>query len=175
MGVIGAAVGGLGRLLMVPAGIALILMMLHVNADVIGRLLLNHPIPVTIEVVSYYYMVAVIFLPLAAVERADHHIAVDILSQHFRGALRRWTLALAALASMAYFAVLAWRSGIVAVEKLRIGEYEMGAVALPTWPSRLLVPIGTAAIAAVLLVKAIELLRGREPAKPLPVVEEIVA
>src|SRR6266567_2009403 len=98
MGVISAAVGGLGRLLMVPAGIALILMMLHVNADVVGRLLLNHPIPVTIEVVSYYYMVAVIFLPLAAVERADHHIAVDLLSQHFRGALRRWTLALAALA-----------------------------------------------------------------------------
>ena len=30
---VGAAVGGLGRLLMVPAGIALILMMLHVNAD----------------------------------------------------------------------------------------------------------------------------------------------
>jgi TRAP-type C4-dicarboxylate transport system permease small subunit len=175
MATIGAAVGGLGRLLMVPAAIALILMMLHVNADVVGRLVFNHPVPVTIEVVSYYYMVAVIFLPLAAVEVADHHIAVDLLSQHFRGALRRWTLALAALASMAYFAVLAWRSGIVAVEKLRIGEYEMGAVALPTWPSRLLVPIGTAAVAAVLLVKAIELLRGREPAKPPPVVEEIVA
>jgi TRAP-type C4-dicarboxylate transport system permease small subunit len=172
---IGAAVGGIGRLLMVPAGIALIFMMLHVNADVIGRLLFNHPIPVTIEVVSYYYMVAVIFLPLAAVEVADHHIAVDLLAQYFRGGLRRRTLALAAFASTLYFAVLAWRSGIVAWEKLRIGEYEMGAVALPTWPSRMLVPIGTAAIAAVLVVKTAEFLRGREPAKPPSVIEEIVA
>jgi TRAP-type C4-dicarboxylate transport system permease small subunit len=172
---IGAAVGGLGRFLMVPAGIALILMMLHVNADVVGRLALNHPIPVTIEVVSYYYMVAVIFLPLAAVELAEQHIAVDILAQHFPAALRRWTLALAALASTAYFALLAWRSGIVAWDKFRVGEYEMGAVALPTWPSRLIVPIGAAAIAAVLLVKTIELVRGRAPERPPPLVDDIAA
>jgi hypothetical protein len=56
-----------------------------------------------------------------------------------------------------------------------VGEYEMGAVALPTWPSRLIVPSGAAAIAAVLLVKTIELVRGRAPERPPPLVDDIAA
>ena len=54
---------------MAIAAIALTLMMGHVTVDVAGKYLLNAPVPVTLEMVSNYYMVAVVFLPLAAAER----------------------------------------------------------------------------------------------------------
>ena len=56
--------------LLLIAGCAVTLaMMLHVTADVLGKVLFNHPINRTLEVVTYYYMVGCVFLPLAMVQR----------------------------------------------------------------------------------------------------------
>ena len=74
--------GRLANALAFLGGIAVVLMMLHICADVIAKYVFNSPIPGTLEIVSNYYMVATVFLPLALVERKNAHIAVEILSQH---------------------------------------------------------------------------------------------
>ena len=47
------------------AGIAIALMMLHVSLDVAFRYLLGAPLPGTLTIVTYYYMVIAAFVPLA--------------------------------------------------------------------------------------------------------------
>ena len=76
----------LARLLDIQAtiGIAAVgLMMFHITFDVFGKYLFNAPLPATLEIVSHYYMVVVVFLPLAMVEKRDAHISVEVLTQNF--------------------------------------------------------------------------------------------
>jgi hypothetical protein len=71
-------VGGEGRMdaafrklthaLMLIGGMGIVLMMAHVTLDVVLKNLFNAPIQGTIEISSYYYMVAVVMLPMAMVE-----------------------------------------------------------------------------------------------------------
>ena len=67
-------------LAMIVAGIAVVLMMLHVSLDVVTRPFLGRPLPGTTLIVSDYYMVACAFLPLAYAQAADGHISMDALA-----------------------------------------------------------------------------------------------
>ena len=136
------------------AGVALVAMMVHINLDVLGRFLFNAPLPMTIEVVSAYYMVAVVFLPLAAIEWRDGHISVEIVTQFIGEGPQRLLLAITGLLAAAYFVAIAWRTWLVALEKYAVGEFLTGVMALSIWPTRFLVPLGCGLIVLVLLIKA---------------------
>ena len=66
-------------LLAIGCGFA-ILMMLHVTADVLGKWLFGHPITGTLEVVTFIYMSACIFLPLGIVQRQRAQITVEVFT-----------------------------------------------------------------------------------------------
>ena len=54
----------LANVLLLFGGILMVLMMLQITLSVLGRYLISQPIPGTLEVVSSYYMVGVVFFPL---------------------------------------------------------------------------------------------------------------
>lgn len=149
-----AAVRAVSRLFNAVAGLALVAMLLHVNADVIGRTLLGMPVPMTTEIVSYYYMVAVVFLPLAAVAFAGGHITVELIGQRLTGRARQALMGFAAAVAVVYFAALTWHTGDAALAKLAIGEYVIGQAMLTIWPTRFLVPLGCGLLVLALLVTA---------------------
>jgi TRAP-type C4-dicarboxylate transport system permease small subunit len=158
------ALDRISRAVSVIAGVALVLMMVHVTLDVLGKYLLNRPVPMTLEMVSNYYMVAVIFLPLAAVERLDQHIHVELLAEHLSARARSLLTSAVCVLSAAFFGVLAWQAWDNAVGKYEIGEFIMGTRPVVIWPTRFLVPFGCGLLALVLLVKAVRLLRaGQRP------------
>ena len=135
------------------AALALVAMMVHINLDVLGRYLFNAPLPMTTEVVSAYYMVAVVFLPLAAIEWRDGHISVEIITQFLGDRPLRLLLMATGLVAAAYFAAITWRTWLVAVDKFQIGEFTTGVAVLSIWPTRFLVPLGCGLIVVVLLIK----------------------
>ena len=77
--------GRLGRLLALAASLCLVVMMLQICLDVGGRYLFGAPMPSTLEIVSDWWMPALIFLPLLNVEWRNENIAVDLFYQS-RGA-----------------------------------------------------------------------------------------
>lgn len=143
---------GTARLFNLVAGAALVAMLLHVNLDVIGRTLLGMPIPMATEVVSHYYMVAVVFLPLAAVALAGGHITVELLGQSLTGVARRLLALFATCAAIVYFAAMTWHTGRTAIDKYEIGEYVIAQTTLTIWPTRFLVPLGCGLLVLVYLV-----------------------
>lgn len=156
---------GFARLLSGLAGVALVLMMLHVVADVIMKFVFNLPIPGTLEVVAFYYMVAAVFLPLAYVELKGAHITVDLVFDRMPRVLQRVALALGFACSAGFFSILAYQTWLDAVEAYEVGEIVMGAVALPIWPSRFVLPLGFAIIALASIIRLIrEVVLGR----PMP-------
>ena len=104
------------------------LMMLQVSLDDGLKYLFNFPIPATLETVSSYYIVALIFLPLGIVTRDHEHISVELFTQ---GLSERWLSLVNALAgslAMIYIGVMTYRCAEEAVQKTLIGEsWEKGA------------------------------------------------
>lgn len=132
--------------------LAIILMMVHITADVIGKFLFNAPVPATISLVSNYYMVVVAFIPLALVEKRNAHISVEVLTEFMplrtQYHLFSWTY----LVSAAVFGILAYRTGQEAMKTYEAGTFmvEQG-VKIITWPSYFLLPLGTGLMTAAVI------------------------
>lgn len=143
--------------------IAVLAMMFHVALDVLGKYLLNSPLPATLEVVSHYYMVACVFLPLGLVERQNLHIAVEILTSNLAKPIERFFTFIAMVASLLYFGIMTYRTWFDAVDKWQVGAFIMGSTsAVPTWPTYFMVPLGCGVMMAVLLYKIVRYLTGAE-------------
>ena len=149
-------IDAISLLLMVVGGFALMLMMVQVTADVIGKFVFNSPIPVTLEMVANYYMVAVVFLPLAAVERMEGNIHVELIYARLPRTAKR----VLDVVSYMLFVWLIWlmTAGTwkVAIKKFNVGEFIMGSYSVIIWPTRFLVPIGCGLLLALLVVKLVQ-------------------
>jgi len=140
----------LAQALALIAGFALALMMLQTVVDVLMNNVFGRPI----EVVSLYYMVLVVFLPLALVELRHEHIHADLIVRLLPARAQRIIYALGALTSTAFFVMLAWQTGQDALQSLRINEVVMGSIYIPVWPAKFALPVGFTAIVLALLLHA---------------------
>jgi len=143
------------------AGIAVILMMVQITIDVIGKYLYNLPIPATIAIVSNYYMVVVAFLPLALAERRNSHISVELVTDLLPQRAQRHIFSWTHLYSAVVFAFLTYAGWREATTKHAISAFiiEHGQ-RIPTWPSYYLLPIGCGLMSLMLLFRFLAYLTG---------------
>ena len=142
------------------AAFALALMMFHVTIDVVCRYFFSAPLTGTIEIVSTYYMVAVIAFPMAYLHDRDQHIRVEL----FTSGLSKKTLAkfdffveFIILACVFIMAVYGFEE---AWDRSVAGEvWEAGQALIDVWPSRWFLPIGFLLMAIVSLAKIIVFIR----------------
>lgn len=134
------------------AGAMICIMMLQVTADVVGRYLFNAPLPATIVFVSHYYMLFVVFLPLAMPERTNGHISVEIVTERLPRRVQYHLASCLHLLGSLIYGAIAWASLGEAMSKFATSARLIeGGFAILIWPSYFLVPIGSALIAIVLL------------------------
>ncbi|MEC9433823.1 MAG: TRAP transporter small permease [Pseudomonadota bacterium] len=150
------------NLAMIVAGVAVVLMMLHVTADVVTRPFLSRPLPGTTLIVSDYYMVACAFLPLAYAQASDGHISMDIAA-HLAPKRAQYHMAgLALLIAVAVFALLTWSAALDAQTKWKINSFSIEfGTRIPTWPSYLLLPVGCALMTLISALRLLEYVLGR--------------
>jgi len=140
--------------------LAIVLMALHVTADVVLRSFFAQGIQGTTEIVAFYYMVAAVCLPLAWIERRDEHINVEILYRVLPNWAKRLLLLLGSLASGAFFAVFTWRSWKDALSAYSTNETMMGFAQIVIWPARFILPISFALVVIICTIQLVRLLRG---------------
>jgi len=125
----------------VISGAAILAMVCLVAADVILRFF-HRGLPGTFDIVSYYLMFAVGFLPLALVERVDGMITIDALYTHFGVRLQKATRVGVAAFSMAVYAALTYGTWNEAMKSVRSGAYvDVSSYLLPLWPANLILPV----------------------------------
>lgn len=125
-------------------GLLLLVMMLHVTLDVGMKYLFNQPVPGTLEVVSYYYMVGAVFLPIAFVEMTRGSVAVDLFYDKFSRPFQILCMGLVLALCTAVYAGLGWITYGDAIRSFNSGEVVMGPVTVVVWPSRFVLPISFA-------------------------------
>ena len=145
----------LGWILLVFGGILMVLMMLQITLSVLGRYLITQPIPGTIEVVSTYYMVGVVFFPLAYVQRNREHIVVELFTQNLSPRALAGLEGAVYILSSIYTGMIAWRGFLSAYKSYDFGEvWTTAYFDLITWPTYWFVPFGFALMTAYLLLHA---------------------
>lgn len=145
------------------AALAALLMMLQVVADVVAKYFFGSAIDGTEEVVSYYYMIAVVVLPLATVELKNEHVSVDVLYDLFSPTFRAVCDVLARCLSFVLFTVLGYQSLLQALNSYSVGEMSMGAASIIIWPPRFFLPIGFFLVALVALIRIFAVRRTPKP------------
>ncbi len=154
--------------LTILAGLCLSLMMLQIVIDVSMKYIFNSPIEGNLEVVSFYYMVGVVFLPLAMVELRHEHINVDLFVQMLPKRGRSYVYVFGCGVSLVFFGVLAYQTFLDAIHATRINEIMMGSIYVTVWPSRWFLPIGFILIGLAIVVHAVKALRDPLVFDPTP-------
>ena len=151
----------LSQMLAFVGAIGVVAMMIHVCVDIIARLITGASLPATVEIVSYYYMVLVAFLPLAWVERNNGMISVELIDFMLTPILMRISDAAVAALGAVIYAVMAYATYITAVSNYEIGTF---VVALQhkiiTWPGYFLPPAGFALAAIIMVIRFIDIVTG---------------
>ena len=155
--------------------LAIALMMVHVSLDVLGKALLRQPITGTLEIVSSYYMVACIFLPLGWVQQERRHIAVELWQESLPPGLERAMRLFADLALLAFGLLLCVASfGEAMIQTAARETSEAVAVRIEVWPSRWFPVVGSALLVAALLLQVPRMVgdwlrpKAAQPPKTLP-------
>jgi TRAP-type C4-dicarboxylate transport system permease small subunit len=143
--------------------LSVFLMGVHIVADIIATNMFLKPIPGRLEVVAYYYMIAVVFLPVAAVEIRNEAIAVDLFYDRARPSLKKIMLDFAMLTSLLYFGILFYRSLFDAIEAFNKLERVDGIWIVATWPSRFFLPLGFGAACLVIILRFVNVIFKRRP------------
>ncbi len=151
------------RAFMVMAGVFLVLMMGHVTIDVVAKYLFNAPITGTVETVTYYYMVSVVFLPLALVELRSEHIYVDLFIRRLPARIQMRIYVFACLCGILYFSGMAYQTFLDAVHSTVQQETVMSNYIFYVWPSRWALPIGMGGIVFALAVNIGRALKAGRP------------
>ncbi len=123
--------GLIERGLMILATLGMLLMMLFISVDALGRHLFNYPFPRNYEITSLYFMVVLVFATLSVNYADDRHVRLDILSTRLKERLGRNYPRLIALICLPVFSLLAWHACAESLIKFRRLESQIGPVPLP--------------------------------------------
>ncbi|MBP1719691.1 MAG: transporter small permease [Deltaproteobacteria bacterium] len=138
----------------VLAIVALVFMMVHVSLDIVFKRIGLGPITGTLEIVSIYYMVGCIFLPMMNVQRQKGHIFVELVSDRFSPRVVRALDFFASLVTLAFALGLAYMGAAEALEQTLIREKsEAATLSIEVWPSRWFVVFGACGMTLYLLLQ----------------------
>lgn len=144
------------NLMTIIGGLAIALMMLHITLDIASRYILNSPIPGTISIVSYYYMVIAVFIPLAFAEQKDAHISVEVVTARLPMWIQHHLERFSFLLSAIVFSLLTVRTWEEAEKKRSFGASVIqGNDSIPVWITYYVLPIGCGLMALVVFYKLV--------------------
>ncbi|WP_025051016.1 TRAP transporter small permease subunit [Sulfitobacter noctilucae] len=144
------------------ACLVMMLMMLHITLDVGVRYFVNGQIVGTLEWVSYYYMVGLVFLSFGYVEFKNENIRVDLFAQKMPKSVQLGLYIFACLLALVFFGMLFWQTFVDAIRATQRQEEAMSNFRFLIWPARWALPIGFAGAFLAVIANLLRAITTRE-------------
>jgi TRAP-type C4-dicarboxylate transport system permease small subunit len=145
----------LAKALTLVAGVCIVAMMLQVMLDVTLRYAFAAPIPGTAEIVSAYYMIGVVFLPLALVQRERGHVMIELFTMWMSPRGKALMDAVVLLVCAGALSIFTYSGIEKAVAMTLRDEIRVGLIEVTVWPSRWFVPLGCGVMALIMVLQAV--------------------
>ncbi|MCG8382841.1 MAG: TRAP transporter small permease [Gammaproteobacteria bacterium] len=163
-----APIKWLSFVLMLIGGAAMLLMMVQITADVFMKHFFDQPITGTLEVVSFYYMTGIIFLPFAYIQLKRGHIVVELIAQKMTPKGQLISQCFTDILLLIFLLLYVSSSYEMAVFKMGFDEaVEIAEDDFSIWPARWFLPLGGAIMIVVVILQLLRnlpyLFNGRLP------------
>lgn len=167
MKILDRILGGVTGVFTLIGAFALVAMMVHITLDVVLKALFGSPVPVTMEATSFYYMTAVVMLPLAALERHGDLVYVELFYDRMGPGIRYWLYLLVLTIGAVYCLTVAYAAWFPAMRAMRVGAYAGSLIRIEIWPTRFLPVAGFGLLGLILAWKLIiTMVKGTQPTTP---------
>ncbi len=157
----GRVLSALAKLSSLIGTICVILMMLHVTADVVGRYFFNAPLPGTIVVVANYYMIVLVFIAIGVAEEKRAHISVEFVTDLMPERVQTGFSVFSGVMTVAVITVLMIAGYTEATKKTDIGAtMEQGSQMIEIWQSYWAIPVGAGLMVLIAAYRVITTVTG---------------
>lgn len=162
---VGRLIWRLEQLTMAVAVGCVVLLMLVVSADAVGRYVFASPLPWAFELISYYLLIVVTYGALSSTFQRGDHIHLDLIKRLFPKRLSAWLEVVYSLLAAVVFSLIAYGAWHELVESYLAKEFLPGYIIWPAWLAYLPIVIGAALLVMRLLHHSWMLARlGHDPA-----------
>lgn len=145
----------------VLAGACLVVMMLLIVTDVVGRYFKLWVVPSAFEIAEIL-MVVVVFAAIAPAQRNRVHVSVQVLTERLRGKTRGAMEVVAYLVSLGVCLVLTQQAFLYFWTSYRVGEYLVASIRIPTFPALFVMFLGFALLSVEFLLGLVRLARRQD-------------
>jgi TRAP-type C4-dicarboxylate transport system permease small subunit len=145
------------KALQIIAQVFVLLLMMATVANIIGRFL-GYPIIGAIEG-SLLLLVFIVFLGLAYTQHQNAHIRVEIVLDWLAPRPRKIIELIAFIISLAILGVMIWQTGLEGFTAFQVKTYQPGIISFPTWPGKLIIPLGLLFFIIEVIIQIIERVR----------------
>lgn len=153
--VLSRALGWLETVLAGFAGLSIAVIMLIVAAGVVTRYVLHSPFAWSYDLIGSYLMVCVFFFALSDTLHHHSHITIDIFAHAIPRRFEHLSMLVGYAIAAALMVLVAWQ-GWIRLESAYAGNNLISAtVPWPTWPSYLMVAIGSVLMALRCIIRAL--------------------
>ena len=141
--------------------ICVVMMMLHVTADVIGRYMFNAPLAGTIVIVANYYMIILVFLAIGVAEEKKAHISVEFITDLMPQKVQNGFSVFSSILTVIVISLLVVAGFTEAMKKTNIGATLVeGSQMIEVWQSYWAIPVGAALMVLIAAYRIIVTLTG---------------
>lgn len=156
MHMIGRGISFLTKSFSMIGALCVVLMVLHVTADVVGRYLFNSPLTGTIVIVANYYMILLVFLSIGIAEEKRAHISVEFFTDLLPQRAQPGISLFGSLLTIPVMGVVMIGGFNEAMKKTNTGAtMEQGSSMIEVWQSYWAIPIGAGLMALVALYRVL--------------------
>ncbi|GEM_PF-1114113 len=134
---------------------------LLISIDTIMRYIFSSPIPGIAEI-STILFVAAIFLNLGYTQFQKGHIRVELFLLKMPKKLKKTIEALMLVVALAILILFTWCSALEAIYSIKINEMQWGAILIPLWPAKIILPIGLSALCIQIMVDIYKVIKAIE-------------
>ena len=138
----------------IVAEVLVIILVLLVMGEIIGRSFFNHPIPGQIETATLT-LVAIVYLAVSYTQMQEGHIRVDVFITRITGAKREFLEAFILIIALVTVLMMLWATGVRALGSVQGGEFISGIINFPVWPGRCTVVFGLLLLSLTLAVQIV--------------------
>lgn len=134
-------------------------MALLITANVVGRYVLQNPIPNVIAMVEMYFMVGIVFLSLASLEKHDENIEVNIVSKRLPPEVQTAASVVAKILVLGIFAYIFYQAVGRTWELWELNATTHGTFQLPIYLSWGILSVGLLGLCVELVLSIVRGMR----------------
>lgn len=137
----------LTNLFAILGAVGVVMLVLNVVVDVVGRLVFNAPFPGTIEYTTYWWMPTLALFAFAFTEQRQEHIKVTILLDALPPRMRQIVEGVFGLMATALIAALAYYAWHDSMRSYNFQEVTASSPPVAVWPFRFVAVVAMALLA----------------------------